>query len=149
MDFKGTSLLQADLYIESEPNIFHCLMFNCLVYSFAMASQEKIWSADMSLRNKLSRINISAFPRFIWTSYLLTQLNPILLKLQDYNKFDLPFPNEVNPIDIGIDITDVLRINDKVCMDTTIQVLFRVWLLQEVKYVCTLLVSSHVFLLTA
>ena len=33
---------------------------------------------------------------------------------QDYNKFDLPFPNLVNPIDIGIDITDVLRINDKV-----------------------------------
>jgi len=32
---------------------------------------------------------------------------------QDYNKFDLPFPNHVNPIDIGIDITDVLRINDK------------------------------------
>jgi len=31
----------------------------------------------------------------------------------DYNKFDLPFPNQVNPIDIGIDITDVLRINDK------------------------------------
>ena len=25
-----------------------------------------------------------------------------------------PFPNDVNPIDIGIDITDVLRINDKV-----------------------------------
>ena len=34
--------------------------------------------------------------------------------IQDYNKFDLPYPNEVNPIDIGIDITDVLRINDKV-----------------------------------
>jgi len=32
---------------------------------------------------------------------------------QDYNKFDLPFQNDVNPIDIGIDITDVLRINDK------------------------------------
>ena len=25
---------------------------------------------------------------------------------QHYNKFDLPFPNDVNPIDIGIDITD-------------------------------------------
>ena len=33
---------------------------------------------------------------------------------QNYNKFDLPYPNKVNPIDIGIDITDVLRINDKV-----------------------------------
>ena len=70
--------------------------------------------------------------------------------MQDYNKFDLPFPNEVNPIDIGIDITDVLRINDKVRgMEISDAVLFRVWLLQAVKYVCTLLVSSHVFLLTA
>lgn len=70
--------------------------------------------------------------------------------MQDYNKFDLPFPNEVNPIDIGIDITDVLRINDKVHgMEISDAVLFRVWLLQAVKYVCTLLVSSHVFLLTA
>ena len=33
---------------------------------------------------------------------------------EDYNKFDLPLPDTVNNIDIGIDITDVLRINDKV-----------------------------------
>ena len=33
---------------------------------------------------------------------------------RDYNKFDLPFPSQVNIIDIGIDIVDVLRINDKV-----------------------------------
>ena len=33
---------------------------------------------------------------------------------RNYNKFDLPFPSEVNIIDIGIDIVDVLRINDKV-----------------------------------
>ena len=47
--------------------------------------------------------------------------------MQDYNKFDLPFPNEVNPIDIGIDITDVLRINDKVRgMEISDAVLFRV-----------------------
>ena len=32
----------------------------------------------------------------------------------DYNKFDLPLPNSINFIDVGIDITDVLRINDKV-----------------------------------
>ena len=38
----------------------------------------------------------------------------------DYNKFDLPYPNRVNPIDIGIDITDVLRINDKVVTVTNI-----------------------------
>ena len=31
-----------------------------------------------------------------------------------YNKFDLPLPDAVNTIDIGIDIVDVLRINDKV-----------------------------------
>ena len=31
-----------------------------------------------------------------------------------YNKFDLPLPDQVNTIDIGIDIVDVLRINDKV-----------------------------------
>ena len=78
----------------------------------------------------------------------MTQLN--ITHLQDYNKFDLPFPNEVNPIDIGIDITDVLRINDKVHgLEISDAALFRVWLLQAVKYVCTLLVSSHVFLLTA
>ena len=33
---------------------------------------------------------------------------------RDYNKFDLPHPGTVNIIDIGIDIVDVLRINDKV-----------------------------------
>ena len=32
---------------------------------------------------------------------------------REYNKFDLPFPGTVNTIDIGIDIVDVLRINDK------------------------------------
>jgi len=31
----------------------------------------------------------------------------------DYNKFDLPYRDRTNMIDIGIDITDVLRINDK------------------------------------
>ena len=33
---------------------------------------------------------------------------------REYNKFDLPLPGQVNIIDIGIDIVDVLRINDKV-----------------------------------
>ena len=32
-------------------------------------------------------------------------------------QFDLPFPTKPNTIDIGIDITDVLRINDKVSRD--------------------------------
>ena len=32
---------------------------------------------------------------------------------RQYNKFDLPFPGAVNTIDIGIDIVDVLTINDK------------------------------------
>ena len=45
---------------------------------------------------------------------LIVNCHQLSKLLQDYNKFDLPFPNEVNPIDIGIDITDVLRINDKV-----------------------------------
>ena len=31
-----------------------------------------------------------------------------------YSKFELPFPNSVNVVEIGIDISDVLRINDKV-----------------------------------
>ena len=35
---------------------------------------------------------------------------------EEYNKFDLPLPDTVNFIDVGIDITDVLRINDKVCL---------------------------------
>ena len=38
----------------------------------------------------------------------------------DYNKFDLPLANTVNFIDVGIDITDVLRINDKVSSFQTI-----------------------------
>ena len=33
---------------------------------------------------------------------------------QQYNKLDLPFPDTVNLIHIGIDTTYVLRINDKV-----------------------------------
>ena len=41
-------------------------------------------------------------------------LNTNLCLFKDYNKFDLPIPEGVNLIDIGIDITDVLRINDKV-----------------------------------
>ena len=38
----------------------------------------------------------------------------IKFPFSDYNKFDLPFNLRTNIIDIGIDITDVLRINDKV-----------------------------------
>ena len=34
----------------------------------------------------------------------------------EYNKFDLPLLDTVNFIDVGIDITDVLRINDNVCL---------------------------------
>ena len=41
-----------------------------------------------------------------------------------YNKFDLPLPDTVNIIDIGIDIVDVLRINDKVCSDVILTKLF-------------------------
>ena len=96
--------------------ILSLLWFVLFVFSFATAFREKIWFANMNQRTKLFRTNISVSPRFVWidtyTWYLLTKLFSILL--QDYNKFDLPFPNEVNPIDIGIDITDVLRINDKV-----------------------------------
>ena len=40
--------------------------------------------------------------------------NRNLCVFPDYNKFDLPVQEGVNMIDIGIDITDVLRINDKV-----------------------------------
>ena len=40
---------------------------------------------------------------------------------RDYNKFDLPHPGTVNIIDIGIDIVDVLRINDKVSAPGTRQ----------------------------
>ena len=43
-----------------------------------------------------------------------SSLNKHLCLPLDYNKFDLPFPNNINIIDIGIDIVDVLRINDKV-----------------------------------
>ena len=31
-----------------------------------------------------------------------------------YSKFELPFVDEVNVVEIGIDISDVLRIDDKV-----------------------------------
>ena len=48
----------------------------------------------------------------------MRDIKGLLFFFQDYNKFDLPFPNHVNPIDIGIDITDVLRINDKVTHNT-------------------------------
>ena len=41
-----------------------------------------------------------------------------------YNKFDLPLPDTVNIIDIGIDIVDVLRINDKVGSDVILTKLF-------------------------
>ena len=40
-------------------------------------------------------------------------VNTNLCLFPDYNKFELPIKNGVNIIDIGIDITDVLRINDK------------------------------------
>jgi hypothetical protein len=33
---------------------------------------------------------------------------------RDYSKFELPFVDGVNVVEIGIDISDVLRINDKV-----------------------------------
>ena len=63
----------------------------------------------------------------VYLNMILNDTTQYYPKLQDYNKFDLPFPNEVNPIDIGIDITDVLRINDKVrMMETSDAVLFRV-----------------------
>ena len=41
-------------------------------------------------------------------------VNTNLCLFPDYNKFELPIKDGVNIIDIGIDITDVLRINDKV-----------------------------------
>lgn len=40
-------------------------------------------------------------------------VNTNLCLFPDYNKFELPIKDGVNIIDIGIDITDVLRINDK------------------------------------
>ena len=33
---------------------------------------------------------------------------------KSYSKFELPFTESVNVVEIGIDIIDVLRINDKV-----------------------------------
>ena len=33
---------------------------------------------------------------------------------KSYSKFELPLPDRVNTVEIGIDIIDVLRINDKV-----------------------------------
>ena len=33
---------------------------------------------------------------------------------KSYSKFELPFTDSVNVVEIGIDISDVLRINDKV-----------------------------------
>lgn len=33
---------------------------------------------------------------------------------QSYSKFELPFPDVANVVEIGIDISDVLMINDKV-----------------------------------
>ena len=33
---------------------------------------------------------------------------------QSYSKFEAPFSDPVNVVEIGIDISDVLRINDKV-----------------------------------
>ncbi|XP_023344754.1 glycine receptor subunit alpha-1 [Eurytemora carolleeae] len=41
------------------------------------------------------------------------EINTHICLPRGYNKFDLPYNNQVNVIDIGIDITDVLRINDK------------------------------------
>ena len=35
---------------------------------------------------------------------------------KSYSKFELPFTDSVNVVEIGIDISDVLRINDKVCV---------------------------------
>ena len=65
---------------------------------------------------------------------------------QHYNKFDLPFPNDVNPIDIGIDITDVLRINDKVrskfiLIYHSLGISIRC---TSIKYVCILLLELDV-----
>ena len=40
--------------------------------------------------------------------------NKLLCLPPNYSKFELPFTNSVNVVEIGIDILDVLRINDKV-----------------------------------
>lgn len=40
--------------------------------------------------------------------------NKMLCLPQSYSKFELPFRDSVNVVEIGIDISDVLRINDKV-----------------------------------
>lgn len=40
--------------------------------------------------------------------------NKLLCLPPAYSKFELPFPNGINVVEIGIDISDVLRINDKV-----------------------------------
>ena len=40
--------------------------------------------------------------------------NKMLCLPEDYSKFELPFVDTVNVVEIGIDISDVLRINDKV-----------------------------------
>ena len=58
------------------------------------------WSGGTSKEELMCNKNIS--------------LNSHLCLPTDYNKFDLPFSNNINIIDIGIDIVDVLRINDKV-----------------------------------
>ena len=42
-------------------------------------------------------------------------MNNLWLKhCRDYNKFDLPFSQGVNYIDVHIEIMDILKINDKV-----------------------------------
>lgn len=38
---------------------------------------------------------------------------------KSYSKFELPFTDSVNVVEIGIDIIDVLRINDKVSFTST------------------------------
>ena len=40
--------------------------------------------------------------------------NKMLCLPENYSKFELPYVNSVNMVEIGIDISDVLRINDKV-----------------------------------
>ena len=55
---------------------------------------------------------IIPFIHLSWSIYQNYSFN-ICFLFRGYNKFDLPYSTN-NVIDIGIDITDVLRINDKV-----------------------------------
>ena len=82
----------------------------------------KLSTPDLGLRLKLAKtISVYNFLQAAGAMDMFCQpegsVNNNLCIPKNYNKFDLPLPDSVNFIDVGIDITDVLRINDKVGSD--------------------------------